>query len=236
MAKRFTDNALWEKEWFQDLPAAEKLAWFFIKDRCDAAGVWSPNRRMAEFVIGEKIDWEGFMGRCNGNIEVLPDGKWYLVDFVMFQNGQLRESCPPHRAVLALLEKHGLAERVLKGYRKGIDTLEDKDKEKDQEQDKDLPRAKKKSDLPDIPADLAAIPGLPAAWADWQQHRREIHKALTPKAAEGQFVKLRESPDPVAMIRHSIASQYQGLYEPKSGAPQRAPGKADTDGLPRFGR
>jgi hypothetical protein len=133
MAKRFTDNNLWEKEWFQDLPNSEKLAWFYIKDRCDSAGVWKPNRRAAEFFIGEKIDWEGFAERCNGNILVIDKGKWWLVDFCDFQYGKLTENCRPHRWIIATLEKHGLLERVLERYGNPTDALKAKGREKEAE-------------------------------------------------------------------------------------------------------
>jgi len=116
MSKRFTDTGIWvDKPWFIELTPAEKCAWFFIKDRCDNVGVWKPNYKMAELVIGEKIDWTGFLERVNGNIEVLENGKWWLPDFCEFQYGKLNETCRPHQSYILLLEKHGLLEMVLKG-------------------------------------------------------------------------------------------------------------------------
>ena len=86
MGKRFTDTDLWDKEWFMDLAPAEKCAWYYIKDRCDNVGVWSPNRKLANVVIGADVDWEALPGKCHGNIRVLPSGKWLIVDFVRFQH------------------------------------------------------------------------------------------------------------------------------------------------------
>lgn len=144
MAKRFTDSVLWEKEWFAKLSPAEKCAWFYIKDRCDPVGVWEPSFTIADFYIGEKIDWESFKSKCNGNISVLENGKWWLVDFCLFQYGILSElsNSQTTKYYIKMLEKHGLWNRVKESYPKAIDSLsipypktihslKDKDKEKD---------------------------------------------------------------------------------------------------------
>jgi hypothetical protein len=70
---------------------------------------------------------------------------------------------------------------------------------------------------PALPADLAARPGVPEAWAAWVQHRKEKHSPITPTAASGQFKKLRLSPDPVRMLEHSTSNGYTGLYDPRPG-------------------
>ncbi|AWN22188.1 hypothetical protein DKM44_02185 [Deinococcus irradiatisoli] len=70
--------------------------------------------------------------------------------------------------------------------------------------------------LPDLPADLAALPGLPQAWAEWLQYRRERRLATAPSTATGMFNRLRrfaaEGDDPVEVIRNSIENGYQGLF------------------------
>ena len=133
MSKRFTDTTIWSKEWFMELTPVEKCAIFYIKDACDNVGVWKPNLKLAEFQIGEAVGWAELLEKCNDNISVLPDGKWWLIDFVEFQYGELKESCKPHLSYISLLKKHGL----LKGYRKGINTHKEKDKDKDIEKDKE---------------------------------------------------------------------------------------------------
>ncbi|GGS13766.1 hypothetical protein [Deinococcus knuensis] len=45
--------------------------------------------------------------------------------------------------------------------------------------------------LPDLPDDLAAVPGLTDAWAAWLQYRRERRLATAPSTATGMFNKLR---------------------------------------------
>ena len=137
MSKRFTDTDLWQKPWFMALTPEEKTAWFYLKDHCDAVGVWTPNERLANFQIGAEIDWQELAGKCNGNVELLENGKWFLPDFCFFQYGVLSKNCKPHVRYIADLEKHGLFERVSKGYRKGLETLEEKEQEKEKEKEKE---------------------------------------------------------------------------------------------------
>ena len=132
MSKRFLDTGIWERPWFMELEPADKMAIMYLFAKCDAVGVWVPNFKLADFQLKATVDWDGLLGKCNGNIRVLEGGKWFLPDFVTFQYGELDEGCRPHRAYIALLEKHGL-----KGYGYPIDRVKDKDKELDKDKDKD---------------------------------------------------------------------------------------------------
>jgi hypothetical protein len=136
MSKRFTDTEIWDKEWFMLLSPADKCAIRYVCDKCDYIGIWKPNFTLADFYIKEKIDWKLLPSKCNGNIEILPDGKWWIVDFVYFQYGQLSEDCPPHKRYISELKKRGLFLRVTKGFTKGLQTLEDKEEEEEEEKDK----------------------------------------------------------------------------------------------------
>ena len=131
MAKRYTDTAIWEKDWYLSLTPVEKSAWHYIAENCDPVGVWPCSFRKAEFCIGAEVDWAALMARSNGNIHEFEPGKWWLVDFVLFQYGELNPECRPHQSYIALLKKHGL----YKEYLKGIHTLKEKDKEKDKEKE-----------------------------------------------------------------------------------------------------
>lgn len=138
MAKRFSDTDLWDKDWFMPLPQKQKLLFQFLFSKCDASGVWSPNYILASTYIGSKVSKDDLKGLKN-QIDILPDGKIFLIDFIEFQYGTLTETCMPHRKVIGLLKKHGLFERVSEGYQKGINTLqeEEEEKEEDKEEEKD---------------------------------------------------------------------------------------------------
>lgn len=143
MAKRFTDINIWvDKPWFIELTPAEKCAFMFVKDRCDNVGVWVPNFKMAEAIIGDSVDWDALVEKVNGNIVVLENGKWWLRDMCVFQYGNLSEDCIPHRSYIVLLKKHALFERVSEGYTRGSYTPKEKDKEKEEDKDKEKDKEK----------------------------------------------------------------------------------------------
>ena len=140
MAKRFIDTELWQKEWFQDLSVENKLLLKYIFENCDCAGVWNSNYRLASFILGVSVTQEN-IAKINSNkpqFEVLPNGDIFVIDFVKFQYGTLSENCKPHKPVIEKLKKYNLFERVLKGYGKGFETLEEKEQEQYKEKEKEI--------------------------------------------------------------------------------------------------
>jgi hypothetical protein len=132
MSKRFRDTELWGREWYRRLTPEQKCAWGYLLDRCDNVGVIALDRGTADFLIGTTVDWDEIVVSCNNNIEVLPDGKWWVKDFCDFQYGELDEKCKPHASYIRLLRKHGL-EVIFKG----MVTLKEKEKDLDKEKEKD---------------------------------------------------------------------------------------------------
>ena len=141
MAKRFVDTELWQKEWFQDLSIENKLLLKYIFENCDVAGVWNSNYRLASFILGcnYSIDNINEINNKKEQFEILDNGNIFVVDFIKFQYGTLSENCKPHKPVIEKLKKYNLYERVLKGFPKGFQTLEEKEQEqyKEKEQEKE---------------------------------------------------------------------------------------------------
>lgn len=135
MAKRFFDTELMKKDWFQRLPSVYKCFWYFLISECDCVGVWSVNWRLAEFVLGEPIDKEKAVFYLGEQLDFVSDTKIFIKDFCKFQYGELNENCKPHRKYITVLQEYGLLERVLKGYTKGIHTLQEKEEEKEKEKE-----------------------------------------------------------------------------------------------------
>jgi len=125
MAKRFIDTSIWNKQWYRKLGAAEKVAWLYLLTSCDAVGVWDADLELAEFSIGSKVDWEALRTAANGNIEVLENGKWWVVDFCKYQHGDLisHRNSGPVRSYISLLSKHGLLERVEEQFANSCQTV-----------------------------------------------------------------------------------------------------------------
>jgi hypothetical protein len=129
--KRFTETEKWRDTWFRKLSAPSKLAYLYILDNCDAAGVWDPDYDLADFTIGVKADWVAVLREMGERVKTLENGKWYLVRFVGFQYGELVIECRPHAKVMQLLKGHGIPYQI--GY--VIPTRQDKDKDKDKDKD-----------------------------------------------------------------------------------------------------
>lgn len=109
MAKRLTDTDIWDKAWFMSLPPKLKCAVRFILDKCDLAGVWSPNWELAKIYIGDKISEAEVLNIDSGRqFAKLPSGKIFCRDFINFQNGKLNESSPIHIKIRQLLEFHNI--------------------------------------------------------------------------------------------------------------------------------
>jgi hypothetical protein len=106
--KRLKDTGIWQESWFMSLSLDAKLAWFFIDDNCDNAGVWSPNFDLMRFCTKRDIG-AAVQDEFGDRMEVLPSGKWWMHDFITTQCGELSVKCPPHVAVIATLKKHGIA-------------------------------------------------------------------------------------------------------------------------------
>lgn len=109
MAKRFVDTELWDKEWFMDLSMLGKNLVQLVRSKCDIAGIWSPNWRMVNMYLGEKVT-EDFLLNIDGSrqFKKLKNGKIFCIDFVKFQYGELSEKSPVHRKILGILLENGI--------------------------------------------------------------------------------------------------------------------------------
>lgn len=178
MAKRFTDTDIWMEDWFLDLDANQKMFWFYLKDNCDHAGIWRPNLKYFEFILGSTIALDDFIDRSNKDKErilVLPDGRWFLKGFIKFQydpKGRgLNENSRMHKSIIEALEAAGIDPQSLdlkltstrpqvdlkntlnKPQIEVKDRVKDKVKEKDKEIRKDR-ESERKETKPESPTDI----------------------------------------------------------------------------------
>ena len=143
MGKRFTDTDKWTKQWFGDLSIREKVLWLYCCDACDAAGIADFSTKFFSVSVGFPVKKETLDKAFGDRIVWLESSKFFIPSFIEFQYGQLTEACKPHKPIIKELEKLGLlvmengkgTVRVLKGYSKGINTLEEKEKEQEQERE-----------------------------------------------------------------------------------------------------
>ena len=135
MAKRFTDNEKWKKQFFKGLSTVHKLFFIYILDECDNAGIWHVEPEIAEIRIGEKIDLEKAKKELGKHIVEIDGGeKWFIPSFIDFQYGKLNPNVNAHRSVIDKLHKRNLIE----SYEQFMNcSRRDKDKDMDKDIDKD---------------------------------------------------------------------------------------------------
>jgi hypothetical protein len=132
--KRFTETAKWDDPWFRRLPPEMKLLWAWLLDRCDNAGIIDPDLELASFQIGYQYPIDT-LSKLDGRVIQIACGKWFIPKFITFQYGELSHECRAHKPIFQSLEKHSIDAKQLhlKGYPKGINTLQEKEKEKEKD-------------------------------------------------------------------------------------------------------
>lgn len=148
MKKRFTDADKWEDSWFCEQPSEVKLFWLYLCDRCDHAGVWEVNWRLAKFHL-PSLNQRTIESALVGRITQIKGGKaWFMSGFISFQYPiGLSTSSNAHKAIRTTMASHGISPdsyqctvqstlppTVLSRVQS---TLQDKDKDKAQDMDTD---------------------------------------------------------------------------------------------------
>lgn len=133
MAKRFHDTEIWVQEWFISCPVEYQHLWFYIKDSCDHAGVWKPEKMMYELLTKTAIDLEialQYYNRLKNRIKILPNGRWLIPDFISFQYGKhLSVDNRFHSSILKALDGNEVELTSIRGLKDLNETCKDKDKD-----------------------------------------------------------------------------------------------------------
>lgn len=109
------------------------MAWIYILDQCDHAGIWDIDFDLMGFYLGDEITEDDLILWFKDKIFFLKDEKLFIPGFIEFQYGELNPDNRVHNSVILRLKKVG-AYKVLKRPLQGC---KDKDKEKDKDKDKD---------------------------------------------------------------------------------------------------
>lgn len=193
MAKRFTATEKWEDVWFSSLENEQKLFWMYLLDKCDSAGIWEKNFKAASFFLGYEIT-EQDCSFLEDKVVPVNGSKWFVPKFIEFQYGELSPDCKPHVPIIKQLSKYNL-----KGYGKGMDTLNTR-QEKEQEEEK-VKEKNKKEEITDYfiakgyPAEEAEsffnhyeaqgwVTGSGLPISNWKVKAENWHKEQTRRNAE----------------------------------------------------
>jgi len=224
--KRFTDTCKFDSKWFRRLPPEFKLAWLYVLDKCDPAGVIRIDEDLANFQIGVDVDWPEFLSRCEERIARLPDGKVWITDFIVFQYKSLSRDCAAHKPVFDSICKHDLKieDTLLEPYRKAYQSLKDKDKDKDKEKDQDKNQDWVPVNSWVIPAHLDR-PEVRNALDEFAQMRKRIRKPIRDFRNSSRVLPGFETPEQVVRaVNFCIGNEYQGLKPEYGNEPARKNG------------
>lgn len=212
--KRFTDADKWSDPWFRKLSWQAKLAYLYILDNCDAAGVWEPDWAAANFQIGSRIHWEDCLHEIGDRIVWIGDARLRVVKFIRFQYGKLSKECRPHEKIFEAMERNGMKADDLDfnppcGDKTPVYTLPAR-----------VPATLQEEEEEEEKEEEAQMPGwLASAWKEWLEARKQAkRKPYTEMGAKKQLAALLGigPARAVAAIEYSIRQGYQGIYEDKS--------------------
>jgi hypothetical protein len=236
VAKRFTESTKWNG-WFRKLKPCNKLLWIYILDNCDLSGVWRVDKEMAEFSIGCAVKWDEVVTNFQDQIYEFDGGdKWYIIDFIEFQNGKKLTASPVHRKIFEMLCSYGLAEFFVDENDRLINRVPDRlrssqivivevkvevEEEVIVEVDGKKSIQKKEEAKPDIEEIFYPYETqkFKEAWSGFLSHRKEIKKPFKSKRSEQAALKqLSEFNEEFSLrlISTSIAGGYQGLVFPNT--------------------
>lgn len=87
MAKRFTDSEKWKDPFFEELNKDLKLAWLYLLDDCDHAGIWKKSIKRLNFSLDTNFTEEDLLKAFKDRIVILNADKWFIPKFITFQYG-----------------------------------------------------------------------------------------------------------------------------------------------------
>lgn len=220
MPKRFTATEKWSDPWFRGLSPLHKLGYLYLLDNCDVAGVVDLDIVLANFQVGDTLDWEHLIEAAAGRIIRLDCGKLWLTKFIGFQYGVLTEANCMFAPIHKILEKYSLSEGALKGPPRGIHAPKVKVKEQ-------VKVSSGKGDArgkPRVVAEMVPVPdgfdtlAVRQAIADWLSYKAKRGETYKDAAFLGRKVAEFAAAGPaafVAAVDSSIGNSYSGIYPAK---------------------
>jgi hypothetical protein len=86
-----------------------RLAFNWIWENCDPAGVWDIDAELFRFELGYKLDLQGLLKSCP-RVELIAGQALFLRDYIAVNYGTLKVGYNPHKPVFRSLAAHGIPE------------------------------------------------------------------------------------------------------------------------------
>jgi hypothetical protein len=132
MAKRFTSTEIWEEDWFIEMPLAYKFFWFYMKDKCDHAGMFKVNTKTFNQLHGVKIDSDlafELFNKGKKRLRKVNGSCWLIEEFFTFQYGDnFNGNNRLHESIAKIYDKVEVKLSSIRGLRVVKDRVKDKDK------------------------------------------------------------------------------------------------------------
>lgn len=215
MAKRFIDTDFFKKGFIKGLDTPHKLLYFYILCECDMSGIWEIELDVASLRTGCDYDLETVKKSMGDRIQI-KGNKLFLVDFIPFQYGELKEGHRVHESVLR--------NTLSKGFRYPLQRVKDIDKDKDKVKDKD-----KEKEKPEIifPWDSEKFISL---WKQWKEYKRLEHgfKFKSPQSEQASLTQLANETGgneewACDSIMRAMAGGWKGIHPKKLETNEQKP-------------
>ncbi|MBK7892859.1 MAG: hypothetical protein IPJ84_19005 [Bdellovibrionales bacterium] len=122
MPKRFTDTDKWKRPSFRELPFKAKLAFLYLCDQCDHAGIWPGDFPQMSFHLGFPVTESNLTEWFGEKVIKFDTDKFFLVTFFEFQYGESKDGFRAKQAAVNKLQRLGLMDSNLKVPRVSPDT------------------------------------------------------------------------------------------------------------------
>lgn len=114
MAKRFTDTDKWKHPSYRKLPAEGKLAWIYLLDNCDHAGMWLIDYELMTFQLGFEVNETKLAEWLGDKLYPIGSNRILIPGYLEFQYGKTLDKGS---------RSHASAQKILFDYGVSLDAL-----------------------------------------------------------------------------------------------------------------
>lgn len=226
MAKRFFDTSRIDEDWYINLSLKHRELLRYCESKCDGAGVFSFNSKVASTYIGEKVS-ESDLGVLG--IEKLPNGKFFIVGFCYFQNGILSDKSPAHKPIFNSIKQNEITEDRLSNTLSN--TLSDRDLDIERVKEKVIVKEKEKEKESDLEIEKSE---LEKAFDLWVEMRKKMKGGISDHAIQlgkSELKKLSGGSEQTAIeiINQSILNSWKGFFPLKQQNGTKNNGQPNID-------
>lgn len=150
MAKRFIDTEK-NRVAHRGIDPKLRLAFEWLWQNCDAAGVWKIDLALFKFECGYALNIQGLLKSCP-SLKQLPGGALFLSDFVPVNYGTLKIGYNPHKPVFRSLEANGIDPSTLQFQDLGNPCPRVEEEGEGEEEDKEKGNPARKGPDPEVQA------------------------------------------------------------------------------------